>query len=261
MQAAAIGPQKLVSAALLLCLAVAGCGTTCVSGFWDGNKSGVGVSNMSCPLTPATGTVVGQMSAASSPASSSAAFSPPLTSLRDIQHIFVTLRAIEARPDIRADAPSSGWQQLASDLAAHPVQSDLMAGNGDSPLAGSAASLNFTAMVLADEYRQLRLRLVPSHSSPDETTPESNACGSAGWNCVVFADRSVRPLEFGSDAPEFQIAIGHGASNFFRVLPGDVVHLSIELDAASSVFFTSDAAVRLVPIFRVTSRSSTREAN
>jgi uncharacterized protein DUF4382 len=258
-QSSAIVLQGIFSAALLLCLGIAGCGTTCVSGFWDGNKSGVGVSNTSCPLTPATGTVVGQMSAASSP--TSAVFSSPLTSPRDIQHIFVTLRAIEARPDIRADAASSGWQQLAPDLAARPVQLDLMAGNGDSLLAGSPASLNFTATVPADEYRQLRLRLVPSHSSPEETTPESNACGSAGWNCIVFADRSVRPLEFGSDAPEFQIAIGQGASNFFRVLPGDVGHLSIEFDPASSVFFASDAAVRLVPVFRVASRSSTREAN
>ena len=261
MQPSAVVLPKIFSVALLLCLALAGCGTTCVSGFWDGNKSGVGVSNLSCPFTPATGTVVGQMSAATSPASSSAVVSSPLTSPRSIQHIFVTLRAIEARPDIRADAASSGWQELAPDLAARPVQLDLMAGNRDSPMAGLPASSNFTATVPADEYRHLRLRLLPSHPAADETTPESNACSGAGWNCIVFADRSVRPLEFGSDAPEFQIAFGHGASNLLRVLPDEVIHLSIEFDAARSAFLASDPAIRIVPVFRVASRSSTLEAN
>jgi hypothetical protein len=259
--AAASAPQRILPAVLLICLVVSGCGTACVSGFWNGSVSGVEVGNPSCPLTQATGTVIVSMNAVSTASALSAALPPPPASSRDIQHIFVTLRGIKARPGINADAASSGWKELTPDLAAHPMQLDLMAGNGNSPSAGAPASLNFTATVPADEYRQLRLRLVPSHSSPDEITPESNACGSAGWNCVVFADRSVRPLEFGSDGPEFQIAIGHSASNLFRVLPDEVIHLSIEFDAASSAFFASDAAVRLVPVFRVSSRSSTREAN
>jgi len=259
--AAASAPQRIFPAVLLICLVVSGCGTTCVSGFWNGSVSGVEIGNPSCPLTQASGTVIVSMNAVSTASAVSAALPPPPASSRDIQHIFVTLRGIEARPGIKADAASSGWQELAPDLAAHPVQLDLMAGKGDFPLAGSPASLNFTATVPADEYRQLRFRLVPSHPSADETTPESNACSSAGWNCIVFADRSVRPLEFGSHAPEFQIAIGQGAGNFFRVLPDEVVHISIEFDAASSAFFASDAAVRIVPVFRVTSRSSTREAN
>lgn len=259
--AAASAPQRILPAVLLICLAVSGCGTTCVSGFWNGSVSGVEVGNPSCPLIQATGTVVVSMNAVSTISAVSAALPPPPASSRDVQHIFVTLNGIEARPAIQADAGSSGWQELAPDLAAHPVQLDLMAGNGDSPLAASPANLNFTATVPADEYRQLRVRLAPSRPSPDETTSESNACGNAGWNCVVLADRSVRPLEFASDRPEFQIAIGHGASNFFRVLPDEVIHLSIEFDAASSAFFASDAAVRLVPVLRVSSRSSTREAN
>jgi hypothetical protein len=251
--AAASAPQRIFPAVFLICLVVSGCGTTCVSGFWNGSVSGVEVGNPSCPLTQATGTVIVSMKAVSTTSTVSAALPAPPASSRDIQHIFVTLRAVEARSSMTADAASSGWLQLAPGLTAHPVQLDLMAGIGDSPFAGSPAGLNFTATVPADEYRQLRLRLVPSHPSPDETTPESNACSSAGWNCMVLADRSVRPLEFGSDAPEFQIAIGHGASNLFRVLPDEVIHLSIEFDANSSVSYASDAAVRLVPVFRMAS--------
>jgi hypothetical protein len=254
--AAASAPQRIFPAVLLLCLVVSGCGTTCVSGFWNGSVSGVEVGNPSCPLTQATGTVIVGMNAVSTISAVSAALPPPPAASGDIQHIFAALSGIEARPAIQADAGSSGWQELAPDLAAHPAQLDLMAGNGGSPLAASPGNLNFTATVPADEYRQLRLRLVPSHSSPDEITPESNACGSAGWNCVVLADRSVRPLEFGSDAPEFQIAIGHGASNLFRVLPDEVIHLSIEFDASSSIFYASHDAVRLVPVFRVASSSA-----
>lgn len=259
--AVACAPQRIFPGVLFICLVVSGCGTTCVSGFWNGSVSGVEVGNPSCPLTQATGTVIVSMNAVSTASAVAAALPPPPASSRDIQHIFVTLRGIEAHPVIQQNTPSSGWQELAPDLATHPVQLDLMAPSADSRLAGLSRSVNFTATVPADQYRQLRLRLVPSYPSPDEKTPENNSCGSAGLNCIVFADRSVRPLEFGSNTPEFQIAVGQGAGNLFRVLPDEVVPLSIEFDASSSVFYASNSEVRLVPVFRIVSRSSAAEAN
>ena len=159
-----------------------------------------------------------------------------------------------------ADQDSVGWQELAPDLAAHPVQLDLLAVSGNSRSLGSPAGANVPATVPADEYRQLRLRLVPLHPSPDELALEGNACGTVGWNCIVFADRSVRPLEF--DAPaELHITPERGTNSVFRILPDEVIHLSIEFDAASSIFIAPNAAVRLVPVFRVVSRTSSPPAN
>jgi hypothetical protein len=247
MEAAANVPTKIFPAVLLLCLAVSGCGSTCVSGFWNGSGSGVKVSNTSCPLSTATGAAIVQMSTTSAPPAGSAAFpappslahaspSPSPSALPShVQHIFLTLRGIEAHPSMTADEDSSGWQELAPDLAAHPLQLDVIAQldpSSNSPSLDVPVGAIVPATVPAEEYRQLRLRLLPRDSSPDELIPESNACGNAGWNCIVFADRSVRPLEF---APS-------------------------EFDAAASVFFTSNAAVRLAPVFRVVSRSSSPAA-
>src|SRR6266851_5318107 len=285
--------RNVFPAVLLLCLAVSGCGTTCFSGFFNGSASGVMVSNSSCPLTKVTGAVIVQIGAASTPPTASAAFPPPLASPRaspgaspsNVQHILVTLRGIEAHPDAVADEDSPRWQELAPDLSAHPVQLDLLDPSPQlaplallTPLApltmtGDSRSLDVPAgaiapaTVPADEYRQLRFRLLPRNPAPDDPIPESNACGDFGWNCVVFADRSARPLEFAgaptqsgpsgfSTAAEFHIPLEHGAASLFRVLPDEVIHLSIEFDAASSVYFASNAAVRLVPVFRVVYRRS-----
>jgi hypothetical protein len=133
--------------------------------------------------------------------------------------------------------------------------------NGDSRLPGSPAGANVAAIVPADEYRQLRLLLVPPHPSSDNLTRESNACGDVGWNCIVFADRSVRPLEFNAAAPEFRIIPESGSESFFRVLPDEVIHVSIEFDASASAFFASNGPVRFVPVFKVVSRSSSPTPN
>jgi hypothetical protein len=268
-EAAANLLRKVFPVVLLPCLAVFGCGKTCFSGgLLKGSTSGITVSNSSCPLTKAMGAVIVQISAASAPPTASSSFPPPFASPHpspgaspsNVQHIFVTLRGIEAHPDMVADTDSPDWQELAPNLLAHPVQLDLLAPL--TPLAplttiGDSGSMGLPAGVLpatvpADEYRQLRLRLLPRNSSPDDLIPESNACGDVGWNCIVFADRSARPLEFNGAAPEFHIPLEHGS--VFRVLPDELIQLSIDFDAASSVYFASNAAVRLVPVFSVLSR-------
>jgi hypothetical protein len=255
MESAANVFREVFLSVLLLCLANSGC-NSCYSGFWNGNGSGVAVSNSTCPFTKATGAVFAQMSMASALPADPAAFPSPLVSPRDVQHIFVTLRGIEAHLSMMADEDSSGWEELAPDLAAHPLQLDLLAANGDSRSLGLPASANVPATVPAGEYRQLRLRLVPLQLSTDDLIPESNACGNVGWNCIVFADRSVRPLEFDSAVAEFHITQERGTDSVFRVLPDQVIHLSIEFVAASSEFFASNTAVRLVPNFSVVSRNA-----
>jgi hypothetical protein len=255
MESAANVLRRVFLVVLFLCLANSGC-NSCYSGFWNGNGSGVAVSNTSCPLTKATGAVIVQMSVPSSPPAASAAFPSPLASPGDVQHIFVTLRGIEAHPSMMADEDSAGWEELAPNLAAHPMQLDLLVVNGDSRSLGLPTSTDVPATVPADEYRQLRLRLVSLHPSADDLIPESNACGNVGWNCMVFADRSVRPLEFDGAVAEFHITQALGTDCVFRVLPGEVIHLSIEFGPASSVFSASNGAVRLAPVFNVASHTA-----
>jgi len=246
---------------LPVCLANSGC-NSCYAGFWNGNQSGIAFSNTSCPLTKATGAVTFQMKESSAPTSPSSAFPSSIVSLGGAQHIFVTLRGIETHPNMTADKDSPGWEELVPDLGAHPMQLDLLALNVDSRLLGLSTSAIVPAAVPADEYRQLRLRLVPLNSTADDVVPEGNACGGVGWNCIVLANHSVQPLEFDGAAEEFQIAPETGTESIFRVLPNEVIELSLEFDPASSFLLTSNTGVRLVPVFRVVSRSqSTVNAN
>lgn len=286
--------RKVFPAILFLCLPVSGCGYSCYSGFWNGSASGVGVSNTSCPLTKAMGAVTVQMSVASTSSGTSAVYPSLLGSPRpslnlpsasstsnNVEHIFVTLRGIEALAAGPADADSSSWQELVPDLEAHPAQLDLLSSSaqlpqafqlpltGDSQSLSSPAEANAPVAVPADEYRQLRLRLAPSNAFPDNLAPQSNACGSVGCHCIVLAGGSVRPLQFDSSDAGFRVTAeratdttqDQGTASVFRVLPGELIHLSIEFDPASSVFFASNAAVRLVPVFKVVSRSSSPTAS
>ena len=275
---AAKASRKIFPAVLLLCLAASGCGYGCYSGFWNGNASGVALSNSSCPLTKATGAVIVDIGAASAPQRTSAVFpsllaSPhasPTTPPDQVQHIFFTLRGIQAHPSPIAEVDSSAWQELAPDLAAHPLQLDLLSPSAQLDLSGNSPSLDVPvsakvpATVPADEYRQLRLRLLRQDPGPEDVMPESNACGNVGWNCIVFADRSVRPLELASSkfvvAAVFGIPPEHGTDSIFRILPGEIIHLSIALDPDSSIFFASNDAVHVAPIFRVVSRCSSSAA-
>jgi len=159
-----------------------------------------------------------------------------------------------------ADGDSSGWRELAPDLASHPAQLDLLAVKGDSRSLGFVGHARVSATVPADEYRQLRLSFVPLHPSPEDPIPENNSCGNVGWNCIVFADHSISPLDFESVPVKSQSSAEHGNDKLFRVLPGELVHLNIQLDAASSVLFTSNAPVRFVPVFTMTSRTSSNPA-
>jgi hypothetical protein len=246
--------RSVFLAVLPLCLANSGC-NSCYAGFWNGNQSGIAFSNTSCPLTKATGAVSFQMKEAVAPTSPSSAFPSPLASPLDTRHIFVTLRGVEVHTSMTADTDSPGWEELAPDLAAHPIQVDLLALNVDSRLLDLSTSANVPTTVPADEYRQLRLRLVPLNPTADDILPESNACGSVGWNCIVFANHSVQSLEFDGAVQEFRITPGIGTESVFRVLPNEVIHLSIEFDPASSFFLTSNTGVRLDPVFRVASRT------
>ncbi len=277
MEAAAIVLRKISYAALLFFVAISGCGNSCFSGFWNGNGSAAATSSTSCPLTKATGSVIIQMNSAGAVSAASAVGPPspasPRPSQEDVQHIFVTLRGIEAHPSSTADDNSPGWQELVPDLVAHPMQLDLLAPfppslpflrSTDSPSLDSPGIANVPATIPADEYRQLRLRLLLGTPSSDDLTPLSNACGNAGWNCIIFSDRSVRPLQFAPSESsiseldplaEFHVTSETGADGVFRLLPDEVLHLSIEFDPASSVFFPSNAAIRLIPVFRIVTQT------
>jgi hypothetical protein len=232
---------------LLLCLSFVGCSNYCFV-FVSNPGGSISTSTPSCQLNTATGAVSLRITA--SPTASTEA-APPT-----IQHIFVTLRGIEALPSAIPDDDSPDWRELAPKLATQPEQLDLLARSAD-----SCETKTFGDVAIpADAYRQIRLRLSPNRPATDQPVPQENACGSAGFNCVVTSDGGIQPLALDHLSSQFQISSDQISGGFFRVLPDTAVNLEIEFNPQASRIFPADEAVRLVPAFTVAPQASCESA-
>jgi Domain of unknown function (DUF4382) len=227
-------------AALFFCLGLFGCSNYCFV-FVSNPGGSISTSTPSCQLNTATGTVRLRITASPTATASAEAAAPT------VQHIFVTLRGIEAIASTIADDDSPEWRELAPKLAAQPEQLDLLARSVESCERGMFEDV----AVPADAYRQIRLRLTSNQPATDDSVPEENACGSIGFNCVVTSDGGTRPLRVDHLASQFQIPSDHISDGFFRVLPEATVNLNIEFNPQSTLIFSADDPVRLVPVFTV----------
>jgi uncharacterized protein DUF4382 len=176
---------------------------------------------------------------------------PPTRNGSSIQHVFVTLRGIDANPGASATDDSPDWQALAPNLAKEPMQLDLLSHSADSCEAGITEHVS----VPAEAYRQIRLRLSPNQPDTTDSVLPQNSCGSAGFNCVVTSDGNIRPLVLDREMSEIQLSSAQISSGFFRIFPDAPVNLKIEFNPQSSQFVPTDAAVRLVPAFTAETQS------
>jgi hypothetical protein len=168
-----------------------------------------------------------------------------------IQHVFVTLRGIDANPSATADENSPNWQDLAPNLAKEPVQIDLLSHPADS----CEPNISARVSVPANAYRQLRLRLFSNQLDASDPVLEQNSCGSAGFNCVVTSDGNIKPLVLDRDLSQIQVPSAQITTGLFRILPDSPLNLKIEFNPQSSHFIPTDSAVQLVPVFTADSQS------
>lgn len=249
--ARAIAPPQSAFLALLLCsAALIGCDNSCVVFVSNPGGGTIAGSLNSCPLNQLNGNVRLQIA---SPVEPSTGGEPAR-----VEHIFVTIRGIEANSSPTAAADSPDWQELAPQLANQPAQVDLLAPNADSP----APDTFYDASVPADAYRQIRLRLTPNQPDGTISVLQTNSCGNVGFNCVVTSDGGIRPLALPNGNSEIHISSQQIAGGFVRVLPETTTTLRIEFNPQSSVFTRmnglteepSEDRVQLVPIFGVESQ-------
>ena len=232
---------------LLFCLSLLGCNNYCFV-FVSNPGGSISTSTPSCQLNTSTGTV--RLRVTASPTASTEA-APPT-----IQHIFVTLRGIEALPSAIVDNDSPDWRELAPKLATQPEQFDLLAHGADS----CEKNMFGDVAVAADAYRQIRLRLSPNQPATGQPVPEDNACGSMGFNCVVTSEGRIRPLGLDPVSSQFQISSDHISGGFFRVLPETALNLEILFNPQSTLIFSADDPVRLVPVFTIEPQSPCESA-
>jgi Domain of unknown function (DUF4382) len=160
-----------------------------------------------------------------------------------IAHIFVSLRGIEVHPSAIADDASPDWQELmVPEFVAQPLQVDLISGTADR---GAGKPLGEMTEVPAGVYQQVRLRFVANQLATSHQLLEKNACGSAGFNCVVMADGHILPLLLDGDSPELRVTADRRTS---LLIPPDAdTDLVIELKPIWAWFSSADEGVRLLP--------------
>jgi hypothetical protein len=193
------------------------------------------------------------------------------------RHIFITLRGVAAHPGVIADAASSDWRELLPRLASHPMQMDLLssAEEAQDPAASSYSVLfprprtrmdlsqqqrlgnglviqqpssEDSLTVPAGTYRQLRLRLMPNPPAPDDALPETKACHTAGFNCVVVADGRVQPLLLDAASSELRISSDRIPGGSFLVLPGATTILVLDFHLSWALSSPDGHTLQFLPV-------------
>jgi hypothetical protein len=163
----------------------------------------------------------------------------------DFQHVFVTIRSVQAHTSATATDNTPGWQELAPQLVTQPMQIDLFAAG---PNACLLTMLGSTTALPAGTYQQIRLLLVPNDGSSGPL-PATNACVDQGFNCVVLQDGSIHELQLSSQANTgLKIPPGQIEGGPITVSPGQDVDLNIDFNACASIIQQGNGKFRLKPV-------------
>src|SRR5258707_9020585 len=160
-------------------------------------------------------------------------------------HVYVSIRSVQAHTSATADDNSAGWQELAPQLTSVPMQIDLFSAASNTCL---LTQLGSNGALPAGTYQQIRLLLVPNDGSGG-AKPSTNACGSNGFNCVVLHDGTVSELQLSSQANTgIKIPPGQVLGGPITVSAGQDVDLNIDFNACASIVREGNGAYRLKPV-------------
>jgi hypothetical protein len=160
------------------------------------------------------------------------------------KHFYIAVRSVQAHIDPNASDSSSGWQELAPQLANQPMQIDLFSAVQTDCILAQLGS----ASLPVGSYQQIRLLLVSNAPAANDAVPSTNACAGNGYNCVVLNDGSIHELQLSSQAntglkiPPAQIVGGP-----IQVSAGQSVDLNIDFNACASIVEEGNGKFRLKP--------------
>ena len=163
----------------------------------------------------------------------------------DFQHVYVTIRSVQAHISATADDNSAGWQELAPQLNTQPTQIDLFTAG---PNACLLTMLGSNTALPTGTYQQIRLLLVPNDGGSGPV-PASNACGGQGFNCAILQDGTVHELQLSSQANTgLKIPPGQIEGGPITVAAGQDVDLNIDFNACASIIKEGNGKFRLKPV-------------
>jgi hypothetical protein len=161
------------------------------------------------------------------------------------EHVYVTVRSVQANISADATDNTSGWQELAPQLATQPMQIDLFSAAQTNCILAQLGS----ASLPVGSYQQIRLLLVSNSPSASDAVPATNACAGSGYNCVVLTDDSIHELKLSSQANTgLKIPPGQIVGGPIQVSPGQSVDLNIDFNACASIVKEGNGQYRLKPV-------------
>lgn len=159
-------------------------------------------------------------------------------------HVYVTVRSVQAHIDPNATDDSSGWQELAPQLASQPMQLDLFS----KPQTTCVLAQLGSASLPVGNYQQIRLLLVSNSPGASDAVPITNACAGNGYNCVVLDDDTIHELQLSSQAKTgLKIPPGQIVGGPIQVTEGQSVDLNIDFNACVSIVHQGNGKFRLKP--------------
>lgn len=162
----------------------------------------------------------------------------------DFEHVYITVRSVQAHIDPQATDNSSGWQELAPQLTSQPMQVDLFSTAQTNCVLAQLGS----ASLPVGRYQQIRLLLVANSPAASDAVPSPNACAGNGYNCVVLSDSSIHQLELSSQANTgLKIPPGQIVGGPIEVSAGQSVDLNIDFNACASIVQEGNGTFRLKP--------------
>lgn len=207
-------------------IGLAGCGDACFVGFSVNGNGGVIVKAGNPPPTCS----LSQTNATMNVVVVKSPVCDTCTAAARVAHVFVTLQSIQLRPSTSDDRNSVDWIELAPNLELRQI--DLM-GNP------TPAIVLASADVPVGSYREVRLRFLREHSPSAESSPDENACGETGRNCIILADGRVEPLRLVGDMPDLLIPFQDVESDSLVVLPDGTMDLRLSLEPRQGSYYSS----------------------
>ncbi len=161
----------------------------------------------------------------------------------DFKSVFVSIRSVQA--NISSEEDAENWVELAPQLANNPVQVDLLAVGQNQCI---LRQLSQQVSIPVGDYQQIRLILVPNQPPAGMAVPSPNACGTAGFNCAVLRDDSVRMLNLNSqDLTGLKIPPGQIIGGPIRVEADRHVDINIDFNTCASIVRQGNGQFRLKP--------------
>jgi len=162
----------------------------------------------------------------------------------NFQHVYITVRSVQAHIDPNASDNSAGWQELAPQLSSQPMQIDLFSAAQTNCVLAQLGS----ASLPVGDYQQIRLLLVSNTPAANDAVPSSNACAGNGYNCVVLNDSTIHELALSSQANTgLKIPPGQIVGGPISVTAGRSVDLNIDFNACYSIVQQGNGQFRLKP--------------